>query len=159
MAYNLLTTLKRGLVVELAQILPSDTVVEYAWPGSKYQKPVHVWTANGSTVSQPSTMRAGRKRRDQRVTFDVIIECYETAKTVDAQGVNVLQEVADEKVETIAGLIDEWIADNPLLGQTTTSSLPVDYATFDGFTLTHGPTDTGCAARAVCTISVRLRPL
>jgi hypothetical protein len=58
----------------------------------------------------------------------------------------------------IAGLIDEWVAANPQLGQTTSSDVPVDFASFDSFTLEQGLPESGATARGTCTISVRIRP-
>jgi hypothetical protein len=165
MAYYELSRVKRSMVEALAAIMPNNEAtgqaipVHYAWPGSQRQAPVHVWFVGGRTVSSPSTMRAGRKRRDQTTTFDIVVECNMKGPTLDEFGVNVLQEQADQVVEEIVGLIDEWIADNPQLGQTTSTDVPIDYATFDSSQLAHGPLDNGCASIALCTVSYRLRPL
>lgn len=165
MAYDQISRVKRSMVAALAEIMPGSEAtgfpvpVHYAWPGAEHQRPLHVWFANARTVSQPSTQRAGRKRRDQTVTFDIIVECRLKGATRDKNGVNVLQEQADAQVEEIVGLIDEWVADNPLLGQTTSDDVPIDWATFDGWTLTHGPESDGCGAIGVVTISYHIRPL
>jgi hypothetical protein len=164
MAYNELSVVKRAVVGALAPLMPTDpetgdrAPIEYAWPGEQLTRPLHVFTANGRTTSTPSTMGAGRKRRDQSVSFDVIIECRRTGETVDGEGRNVLQEQADELVETVAGIIDQWVADNPTLGLTEAGDVPVDYATFDSFTLEHGPLATGVGARGICQITYRIRP-
>jgi hypothetical protein len=165
MAYNHLSRVKGSMATALAKIMPTNPAtgtaipVDYAWPGTQRQHPTHVWFAGGRTLSGPSTLKAGRKRRDQTVSFDIIVESRIKGPTVDSNGVNVLQQQVDEIVEEIVGLIDEWVADNPLLGQTTSSDVPIDWATFDSWTLTHGPEDNGCAALAVVTISYKLRPL
>lgn len=165
MAYDQLWRVKTSMATALAEVMPNDAdtgrpvPVHYAWPGHDHQKVTHVWFAGGRKVSEPGAQRAGRKRRNQTTTFDIVIECHLTGKTLDANGENVLQVRADEIVEEIAGVIDEWVADNPLLGQTTSSDVPVDWSTFDLFTLVNGPESTGCASRGICTISYHLRPL
>ncbi len=164
MGYNQLSVVKRAVVEALEQLMPTDPETgepvpcEYAWPGSQHQRPLHAWTANGRTTSQPASMGAGRKRRDQTVSFDVIIECLLAGETVDGEGRNQLQQVADERVEEIAGIIDQWVADNPSLGLTEAADVPVDFASFDAFTLEHGPLATGVASRGVCQITYRIRP-
>lgn len=165
MAYDQLSRVKRSMAEALAEAMPNNEStghpipVHYAWPGSAKQAPTHVWFVGGRTVSGPSTQKSGRKRRDQTTTFDIVVECNMKGPTLDEFGVNVLQEKADQVVEEIVGLIDEWIADNPLLGQTTSSDVPVDSSRFEGWSLIHGPLDNGCASIGLCTVSYRLRPL
>lgn len=164
MAYNQLATVKAAVAAGLAAVMPVDEQtnevipVHYAWPGQQHQRPTHVWLAGGRAVSDPAGMVAGRKRRDQRWSFDVIIECARRGQTVDDTGTNVLQRDADEIVEEIAGLVDEWVAANPKLGQTTTNDVHVDYGLVDSFTLEHGPTPDGVAARMIVTLTYRIRP-
>ena len=159
MAYDQPRRVKQTMVAALADLMPDGVPVEYAWPGTNGQKPTHVWFVGARTLSEPYAMRAGRKRRLQATSFDIVIEAKLTGQTVDGAGVNVLQEQADEIVEQIAGIIDEWVADNVTLGQTASTDVPVDDASFDSFTLTHGPVDTGVVSIGVITISYRLRPL
>jgi len=164
MAFNDLPRLKLYLVDQWAQIMPVDeqtgrqVPVDYAWPGD-HQKPTHVWLPNERTTSQPGAQRAGRKRRDQSVSFDVVIECSRTGRTIDPSGRNVLQQTTDIVVSTIAGLLDEWIADNPKLGQTSPGMVPVDFATFDSFESAGGPSPTGVKTIGLCQITYRIRPL
>jgi hypothetical protein len=164
MAYDQARRVKHTMIAALAELLPADDAtgqpvpIDYAWPG-KAQRSTHVWFVGARTVSEPYAMRAGRKRRLQATAFDIVIEAHLQGATLDAEGRNVLQEQADEIVEEIAGIIDEWVADNVTLGQTTTGSVPIDDASFDSFTLTHGPVDTGVVSVGVVTISYRLRPL
>lgn len=164
MAYNDQIRLKLYLVDAWNQIMPTDTStgmsvpVDYAWPGV-HQKATHVWMPNQRTASQPGAMKAGRKRRDQTSSFDVVIEASLKGRTLDPSGRNVLQQEADQIVSDVAGLIDEWVADNPTLGQTATGMIPVDYATFDSFNSEGGPTTDGVRTVGICQITYRLRPL
>lgn len=164
MAYVDMVTLKRVIVDELAARMPECPVttrpvpVDYAWPGSDHQKPTHVWMFNARSVSDYASMGAGTKRRDQTWTLTLLIEHYRDGRTVDDTSRNVLQADVDQTVTDIAGIIDDYIATDPKLGQTTTGSVPVDYATFAGFTLEQGERATGASARGTVEITIRLRP-
>jgi hypothetical protein len=164
MPYNELRRLKLFLVDAWAEsVMPVDPAtdrlvpIDYAWPGP-YQKPTHVWFYNGRVESDYGPMGAGTKRRDQTVTFNAVIECTRVGKTVDAEGRNVLQQQADEMVEMIAGRIDQWVAQNPTLGQTVAGMVPVDFARFQSFELAGGPTTNGVGTTGLVQISYRTRP-
>jgi hypothetical protein len=165
MAYDQARRVKQTMVEALAAVMPTDpetgesVPVDYAWPGTNHQQVCHVWFVGARTESTYGGMRAGRKRRDQVTTFDIVIERKLLGQIVDGDGVNVLQAQADELVEDVAGVIDEWIADNVTLGQTTASDVPVDYGSVVSFVLTHGPIDVGVMSVGVLTVQYRLRPL
>lgn len=163
MAFVDIATLKRSIVDQLAEIMPNDPdgrhiAVDYAWPGTENQKPTHVWLFNARCVSEYGAMGAGRKRRDQVWTLQFVIEHWRDGRTLDGQGRNVLQEKVDATVAEIAGVIDDWIATNPTLGQTAAGDVPVDFATFNGWTLEQGERATGASARGTVDITVRIRP-
>jgi len=164
MGYNHLTTVKLAVAAALEPLMPTDPdtgqaiPLDYAWPGPELKRSTHAWLANGRTVSTPGSLSAGRKRRDQQVSFDVIIECVLVGETVDTEGRNILQQVADARVEEVAGIVDQYVADNPLLGQSQAGDVPIDYATFDSFTLSSGPLADGVGSTGVCQITYRIRP-
>ena len=164
MAYVDIPALKRSVVDQLAAIMPqrwdgAEIPFDYAWPGTANQKAAHVWLFNARCVSEYGSLGAGRKRRDQTWTLEIVIEVLREGVVIDpATGLNVGQELADAAVVEIAGLIDEWIAENPTLGQTTSTDVPVDFATFDTFVLEQGEHATGASARGTVAISVRIRP-
>jgi hypothetical protein len=163
MAYADIPTLKRSFAAQLEEIMPTDwdgkhVPVDYAWPGTDQQRPLHVWLFNARSTSTPGPMGGRPYRRDQTWALDVVIEGVHKGATLDRSGRNVLQEKVDAAIVQIAGLIDEWVAANPQLGQTTSSDVPVDFASFDSFTLEQGLPESGATARGTCTISVRIRP-
>ena len=164
MAYADIPTLKRSLVNQLAEILPNDwdgnaCRIDYAHPGEKLQRQLHVWFFNARCVSEPGSMGAGRKRRDQVWQLTLMVQAMRKTRTVDpATSQNVGQEKLDAYVMAVFGAIDEWVADNSTLGQTTNNDVPVDYATVDTFTLEEGISPTGAGAVGTLTISVRIRP-
>jgi hypothetical protein len=164
MAYVDIATLKRSIVDQLAAIVPDCEVtgqpvpVDYAWPGQDAQRPTHMWLFNARCISEYGAMGAGRKRRDQIWTLQLVIEVQRKGRALDVSGRNVLQEVADRVVIDLAGLVDNWIAGDPKLGQTTSSDVPVDFATFNGYTLEEGVFDGGASARGTVDITVRIRP-
>lgn len=163
MAYVDVPALKRSIVDQLAQVLPDGfdgkpIPIDYAWPGTDKQKPVHVWMFNATTASEPRGQMAGRKRRDQTVTLDIVVEVIKQGATVDQSGRNVLQEAVDAKITEIVGVIDEWIADNPTAGQTSSADVPVDWARFDGWTLEQGVLTGGASGRGTVRISIRTFP-
>lgn len=159
MAYDQTRRIKQTMVTALADVVPDGVPVDYAWPGTNQQKETHVWFVGARTVSEPYAMRAGRKRRLQTTEFDVIIETHLKGPTLDGGGVNVLQARADELVESVAGVIDEWVADNVTLGQTASTDVPVDHGSVSSFTLSHGPVENGVTSIGVLTITYTLRPL
>jgi len=164
MAYVDVPTLKRSIVDQLAEVMPDCPVlskrvpVDYAWPGQKNQRPTHVWMFNARMLSEYGSMGAGTKRRDQVWTLQLTIEHWRSAVAVDASGSNELQQQIEAVVVDIAGRIDQWIASHPTLGQSTTGSVPVDYARFAGFVLEQGEHPNGAAARGTVDIEVRIRP-
>lgn len=164
MAYTDIPALKRSIVDQLAAVMPTCLVlnqpvpVDYAYPGHNNQRPTHVWMFNARLVSDYGSMCAGTKRRDQLWTLQILIEHWQAALTVDAAGSNELQQQVEAVVVDIAGRIDQWVAANPTLGQTTSGSVPVDYATFAGFVLEQGEHPNGAAARGTVDITVRIRP-
>lgn len=164
MAYVDIPALKRSIVDQLAaEVLPDGfdgkpIPVDYAWPGIDNQKPVHVWMFNAAVTSEPRAQMSGRKRRDQTVELTIVFEAVKQGATVDRSGRNVLQEIVDAKIAEIAGSIDEWLADNPTAGQTSSSDVPVDWARFDGWTLEQGVLDGGASARGTVRISIRTFP-
>lgn len=163
MAWVDIPRLKRSVVEQLREVMPSldgwpEIRVDYAYPGEKHQRPVHVWLFNARCVSEYGAMGAGRKRRDQTWTFEVVIEAVHQGASVDGQGFNIGQERADAIVTEIAGAIDDYVATNPTLGQTQSGDVPVDHATFSGFTLEEGQHATGAATRGTCAITIRIRP-
>lgn len=164
MAYADIPALKRSIVEQLAEIMPDCPVlnkavqVDYAHPGANLQRPTHVWMFNARMVSEYGSMGAGTKRRDQVWTLQLLIEHWQAARTIDGSGANELQQQIEAVVVDIAGRIDQWIAANPTLGQTTSGSVPVDHATFAGFVLEQGEHANGAAARGTVDITVRIRP-
>lgn len=167
MAYDRPSKVRRDLVTAWRKIMPVDPAtsarvpVDYTWPG-QYQKPLHVWFLRARRESEPGSMGrspSGLSRRDQRTSLQFVVECRLTDKVTNDDGVNVLQEQADAKVEQIVGLIDEWISKNPTLGQTTSADVPVDYGVFDVMETEQGLLEhAGVASRALCTITYRIRP-
>lgn len=163
MSYIDIPRVKRSVADQLAAVLPNDidglkVRVDYAWPGAEAQRPVHIWFFGGRLVSEPDGQMSGRRRRDQTVTLPLVIEVQVEGRTLDGQGYNVLQEKADGIVNQIVGMIDEWLADNPTAGQTSSDDVPVDAATFGSFTLQEGLSATGATARGTCEISLRMYP-
>lgn len=163
MAYVDVPALKRSLVDQLQLVMPTDwdgneARIDYAWPGASHQRPLHAWFFNARCLSEPSSMGAGTKRRDQTWELVIRIEAKRQKPAVDGQGRNVGQELADAAVMSVAGMLDDWIARNPKLGQTTAADVPVDYASFASFTLEEGVVDTGVGAVGTFTFTVRIRP-
>ncbi|MTA13494.1 MAG: hypothetical protein F2534_12910 [Actinobacteria bacterium] len=163
MAYVDIVALRRSIVAQLAEIMPTNWLgkpvpVDYAWPGSDLQQPLHVWVFSARCESRYDAMGAGTKRRDQTWTVDVVIEAIRKDPTLDRSGRNVMQAEVDAAVMQVFGVIDDWIAADPKLGQTSTSDVHVDFATLTAFTLEQGLPDVGATARGTCTISARIRP-
>jgi hypothetical protein len=164
MAYADIPTLKRAIVDQLAAIMPDCPVtnkpvpVDYAYPGQKNQRPTHVWMFNARCLSEYGSMGAGTKRRDQLWTLQLVVEHFRDARAVDGSGSNELQQQIEAVVVEISGLIDQWVATHPTLGQNTPGSVPVDHATFAAFALEQGEHATGAAARGTVDITVRIRP-
>lgn len=165
MAYVDLPALKRSLVAQLAEAMPrtddgNQIPVDYAWPGSAHQRRRgHVWLFNARCVSEYGAMGAGRKRRDQVWTFEIVAEVvYDGAAIDPATKRNIGQEQADATVVLIFGTIDDFVAENPTLGQTGAGDVPVDFAMFGGYTIEQGQPDKGASVRGTGTITVRIRP-
>lgn len=164
MAYVDPVALKLVLVDQLSEVMPNAAgeqpiPVDYAWPGPALQRRTgHVWLFNARCVSEYGAMGAGRKRRDQVWTFEVVAEVVHEGEAVDGSGRNTGQAKADATLVAIFGAIDDYVATNPTLGQTTTGDVPVDFATFDGYTIEQGQHATGASVRGTGVITVRIRP-
>lgn len=163
MAFVDIVALRRSIAAQLEPLMPANwqgkpVPVDYAWPGSDHQQPLHVWVFNARCESRPDTMSTGTKRRDQTWTIDIVIEAIRKDPTLDRAGRNVLQAEVDSAVVQVFGVIDDWIATDPKLGQTSTSDVHVDFATLTAFVLEQGLPDVGATARGTCTVSARIRP-
>jgi hypothetical protein len=163
MAYVDIPALKRSLVDQLAEIMPNDwegepSRIDYAHPGDQHQRRLHAWFFNGRGLSEPATQSAGRKRRDQTWTLTIMVQASRQIGTVDGSGFNVGQEKADAAVMKVLGLLDEWIADHPTLGQTSPTDVRVDSAQVAGFDLQEGVVATGVGSVGTFSFTFRARP-
>lgn len=163
MAYVDIPALKRSVVDQLEPLMPltpdgKQIPFDYAHPGIDHQKMAHVWLFGARCLSVPSTQSAGRKRRDQTWSLTIQIEAIDPGPVVDATARNIGQQRVDALVMEIAGIIDEWVAEYPTLGQTYDYSVPVEWAQVDSITLEEGVRDNGSAAACQVVISARIRP-
>ena len=163
MAYVDIPTLQRSLVDQLAAIMPSDwdgneSRIDYAFPGVAQQRALHAWFFDARGLSVPSTQSAGRKRRDQTWSMSIMVQAMRPVRTLDDSGLNVGQETVDAAVMEVLGLFDEWIADNPTLGQTSSSDPRVDSAQAESFQLQQGAVANGVGAIGTFTFTFRALP-
>ena len=130
--------------------------VSYRYPGDQLVRREHVWFHGASSAYGVHSMRAGRRRRDLTVTFDVVCEVrLDGVATDDDQSTITLQEQADARAQALAQIVDEHIADEEHMA----SSELVDVAQVVSSRDEYGDTDTGVWSRVTLTVSFKSRPL
>jgi hypothetical protein len=167
MAQNQIIQVKTALIAAWSEILPDiestgrPVGCDYSWPGAA-QRLEHIWFHGARTLTEPRTIKAGRRMRTVNTSLDVVIEVHRKGKQLDSGQTVVLQQVVDARCDELFGLLDEWVADNQRLTfdpSTDTGGLVIDWADFESVDLEHGPTENGCAARNVARLSYQARIL
>lgn len=162
-----LITIKQQLVAVLAPLMPalSDAALElvpvtYFWPGTDHKRAEHVWMNGGRSVVDIPTYKAGRKRRNYETTFEIIVEAQRVGVQLDESNATTLQLEVDQAVEAITRVIDEYLADNPLIGLDA-EDLPrvVDKVQLVNIDRAGGPFDTGAMSRNILTVRYGARAL
>jgi hypothetical protein len=160
MAGNPTPQVKANWVAALTPIMPAAlsgvglVPVFYAYPGDDSPGHEIVFMHGSDTVYSNHAMRAGRRRRHLRCSFDAVIQVLIEGITADVVGPNP-HKIADERAELLATVLDEHIAENEHLASPTL----IDVASLTRSAQVYGIHEHGAWTRITLTVEFDARIL
>lgn len=138
-----LITVKSAIVAVLQAALPA-VQVSYAHPNEPEAQGELIFLGHAIATKEVPTMKAGRKKTDERYTQQVIVE-------VKGEGLTQLQ--ADTRCLELFGEVEDVFADDPNLGLGDT----IHWAQVTGWEQVGGSTGTGHGCRVEVDVEVYAR--
>lgn len=117
--------------------------VEYGWPGDDLVERERVFCGQARFAHEPASMRAGRVYRNEQGELDVI---------VDVESVGGSAQDADLRAVAIGAVVEEFVADNPNLGNDTAGGVTVNAVTMRGGAVLNAYNDRGALSRITYTL-------
>lgn len=121
-----------------------DVQVSYGYPGDNATQEESIWLGFAEADVDITALRAGRKRRDETYTLQVIVEVIKVGGT---------QEEADERCAALAGAVESAIADDLQLDLGST----IFWAYVTGWNQVGGAIDRGHACRMELELTIQAR--
>jgi hypothetical protein len=138
-----LVTVRSAIVTLLSAALPT-VQVSYAHPGEPEAHGEFIFLGFAQSTNEVPTMKAGRKRTDERYVQQVIVE-------VKGEGMTQLQ--ADTRCMELFAEVEDIIADDPNLGLGN----DIHWAKLNGWEQVGGSTGTGHGCRIEADVEVYAR--
>jgi hypothetical protein len=142
--HSALVPARQALLGRLRALRLRDVDIQYSWSENIGNRAIYTGDARGE--HSVAALRAGRKTRNERLTFDVIID-------VTTPGDDQVQ--ADLAAAELAGAVEDLVADDPSLGAAEHGVQAVTVAEYEStaFLAEHGR---GCRIRLGLSLTARL---